>query len=58
MYDNSFVKIEDKKMPVDNLNYPDLDVTRNYSSGFANFVFLSGIVATSFMWIMLMFFGK
>lgn len=58
MDNNSFVKIEDKKMPVDNLNYPDLDITRNYSSGFANFVFLSGIVATSFMWIMLMFFGK
>jgi len=60
MDNNSFVKIEDKKMPIDTFNYPDLDmgITKNYSSGFANFIFLAGIVATSFMWIMLMFFGK
>lgn len=58
MDNNSFVKIEDKKMPIDTFNYPDLDITRNYSGGFANFVFLAGIFSTFVMWIMLMFFGK
>ena len=59
MDNNYFVKIEDKKMPIDNFDYPDLDVNRNYSnSGFANFVFIAGIFSTFFMWIMLMFLGK
>lgn len=55
MNNNSFVKIEDKKMPIDNLSYPNLDFNRKkgYSSGFANLIFLSGIVATFFMWIIL-----
>ena len=38
--------------------YPDLDINKSYSNGFANFVFIAGLFATSFMWIMLMFFGK
>lgn len=58
MNNDSFVKIEDKKMPICDFDYPDLDIVKNYSSGFANFVFISGIVATSLMWIILMFFRK
>ena len=58
MNNDSFVKIEDKNMPVCDFNYPDLDINKSYSNGFANFVFIAGLFATSFMWIMLMFFGK
>lgn len=58
MDDNSFVKIEDKKMPVDDFNYVDLDYEPNYSRGVISFVFLTSIVVTSFMWILLIFFRK
>ena len=58
MNNDSFVKIEDKKMPICDFNYPDLEQERNYSKGFTNLVFLSGIIVTFFMWIMLIFFRK
>jgi hypothetical protein len=58
MDDKAFVKIEDRKMPVDNFKYLPLDEEKNYSRGVVNFIFLTGIVITSFMWILLIFFRK
>lgn len=58
MDDNTFVKIEDRKMPIDDFNFVSLDEEKNYSRGVINFVFLTSIVVTSFMWILLIFFRK
>ena len=52
MENESFVKIEDKKMPIDNL------YKENDNKGFINFVYLLGIVFTAFMWLGLIFLGK
>ena len=64
MDNNSFVKIEDKKMP--SYNFKDIDLDSNFDnksflnskSGFTNIVFLSGIIATFIMWVMIMIVGK
>jgi len=58
MGNDYFYKIEDKKMPDDNLNYFDLDVKKSSNRGVANVLFILGIVVTAFMWIMLIFFRK
>ena len=58
MENNSFVKIEDREMPVCNLKDIDLETERNFSYGFTNFVFLAGIVFTSIMWIILIYLGR
>ena len=51
--DNEFVKIEDKKMPVDNYKYKS-----NYQSGFVSLLFLPGLIITSFMWGILILLGR
>lgn len=58
MLNNSFVEIEDKKMPVDKFKEIDFDKPIDNRNGFINLVFLSSIVVSSFMWILLVFFRK
>lgn len=58
MDDREFVKIEEKKMPIDELRNIDFDTYKVNQGGFANLLFLFGIIATFFMWIMLLFLGK
>jgi len=58
MNDDSFIKIENLDMPCDNFIDLNLDNNVNYSRGVINFVFLLGILVTSFMWILLIFFRK
>ena len=58
MINDFFYKIEDKKMPDDNLNNFDLEVKKSSNRGVANVLFILGIVVTAFMWIMLIFFRK
>ena len=58
MKDNSFVKIENKKMPIDNFKDLDFEISNKSPNGFTSFLFLSGIVVTAIMWIMLVIIGK
>lgn len=52
MGDNYFVKIEDKKMPIDKSKR----ITN--TMGFTNLFFLIGVIVTSVMWAMLIFIGR
>jgi len=57
--DNKFVKIEDKRMPVDNYKNHILDKSNNnYQSGFISLFFLPGLIITSFMWAILILLGR
>lgn len=56
MDDNSFVKIEDKSMPLD--IFGDLEEQKHNNGGFINIIFLSSVLTTAVMWIMLLFFRK
>ena len=52
MNDGLNFKIEDKKMPIDELPMVDFDNNRKISYGFVNIVFLSAGIFTFAMWIM------
>lgn len=58
MNDGLNFKIEDKKMPIDELPMVDFDNNRKRSYGFVNIVFLSAGIFTFVMWIMLLFFRR
>lgn len=58
MENREFVKIEDKKMPVDEFRDIDFEMKKNYQAGFTNLVFLFGVVSTFLMWMILLFLGK
>lgn len=51
-------KIEDKKMPIDDLPMVDFDNARKVSPGFVNIIFLSAGIFTFAMWIILIFFRR
>jgi len=58
MENNTFVKIENKVMPVDEFNFVSLEQRNKHSSGVINFMFLLSIIIISFMWVLLIFFRK
>jgi len=56
MNDDSFIKIENKKLPVNTIK--DFCLEKGNSNGYINFVFLISILLTSFTWIILIFIRK
>lgn len=58
MNDGLNFKIEDKKLPIDELPIVDFDNNKKKSYGFVNIVFLSAGIFIFAMWIMLLFFRR
>lgn len=57
--DYNFIKMENKKMPVDNYKKHSFDNNvDNYQSGFISLFFLPGLIITSFMWGILILLGR
>lgn len=55
MEQDSFVKIENRELPVDKFKNFDFDDINRNNRGFTNIIFLTGIIFTFFMWLLLIF---